>query len=75
MDEMMKRPTDAPFGGSDVVGGGIDDPGMAQPSLRQDAPEAGDQGGSFDQRQDDPAEGRQDIPPGPGADTERLEPA
>ena len=70
MDQTINRPTDSPFGGPDILGGGIDDPETAQPSIGRDEPEAGDRGGSFDLGGEFPAEGRADVPDGPGADQE-----
>jgi hypothetical protein len=62
MDQLKAR-LGTPIGDDGIGGQGIDDPGMAQPSMdRIDQPEAGSADGSFDRRDEYPAEGRADVP-------------
>jgi hypothetical protein len=49
MDQTMKG-FGRPFGNPDVVGGGIDEPDTAEPSLRRDEREAADRGRTLDGR-------------------------
>lgn len=72
MDQRTTGGIGSPFG-DEIGAGGIDDPGVAQPSLgRIDEPEAGDRGGSLDSRGQFPAEDPDNVP-GTGADGDELE--
>ena len=63
MDQTMKG-FGRPFGSPDVIGGGIDDPDAAQPSIARDEREAGGDSGSMDAREPNPLDHGQE-PSGP----------